>query len=67
MITQEDVYPTKPFNILTINGGGLQVISSLSILSQLLNILAAHNGIPPEQALRPCDVFDTIVGIGTNR
>lgn len=37
--------PTKPLNILTIDGGGLQAISTLLILDELLNAVARNNGV----------------------
>ena len=55
--------PTKPLKILTIDGGGLQGISTLLILHKLLNAIALNNGSPDSKP-RPCDVFDVIAGIG---
>jgi hypothetical protein len=55
--------PSKPLKILTIDGGGLQAISTLLILDELLNTIAKTNGVPHRKP-RPCDVFDTIAGIG---
>ena len=55
--------PEKPLKILTIDGGGLQGISSLLILDRLLNAIARNNGVPDSKP-RPCDVFDVIAGIG---
>jgi len=55
--------PTKPLKILTIDGGGLQGISSLLILDKLLNAIAPSNQDPNSRP-RPCDVFDVIAGIG---
>ncbi|MCJ1419662.1 hypothetical protein MMC32_006018 [Xylographa parallela] len=72
--------PLKPLKILTIDGGGLQAISTLVILDKLLDTIAKVNGVP-ERRPRPCDVFvshepqhplptradhrqDTIAGIG---
>lgn len=55
--------PTKPLKILTIDGGGLQGISTLLILDKLLSAIARNNGVP-ESKPRPCDVFDVIAGIG---
>ena len=54
---------TKPLKILTIDGGGLQAVSTLLILNELLEKIAEQNGVP-ERKPRPCDVFDTIAGIG---
>ncbi|MCJ1265112.1 hypothetical protein MMC22_004987 [Lobaria immixta] len=54
--------PTKPLKILTIDGGGLQGISTLLILDKLLNAIAQNNGVPDRKP-RPCDVFDVIAGI----
>jgi hypothetical protein len=56
--------PPKPLKILTIDGGGLQAISTLLILNKLLVNIAQNNRIP-HQKPRPCDVFDVIAGIGT--
>src|SRR5215471_8870465 len=53
----------KPLKILTIDGGGLQAITSLLILDKLLAEIAANNKVPHLKP-RPCDVFDTIAGIG---
>lgn len=55
--------PEKPLKILTIDGGGLQAISSLLILDKLLDTIAKTNKVPYRKP-RPCDVFDTIAGIG---
>lgn len=55
--------PEKPLKILTIDGGGLQGISTLLILDKLLNAIARSNGVPHSRP-RPCDVFDVIAGIG---
>lgn len=54
---------TKPLKILTIDGGGLQAISTLLILDELLSAIAKNNGVQQRKP-RPCDVFDTIAGIG---
>ena len=54
--------PTKPLKILTIDGGGLQGISTLLILGKLLDKIARNNRVP-ESELRPCDVFDVVAGI----
>ena len=55
--------PTKPLKALTIDGGGLQGISTLLILDKLLSAIARNNGVPDSKP-RPCDVFDVIAGIG---
>lgn len=55
--------PGKPLKILTIDGGGLQGISTLLILDKLLSAIARNNGVPDSKP-RPCDVFDVIAGIG---
>jgi hypothetical protein len=55
--------PSKALKILTIDGGGLQAISSLLILDKLLDSIAKNNNVPHRKP-RPCDVFDTIAGIG---
>jgi len=54
---------SKPLKILTLNGGGLQAISTLIILDKLLKSIAQKNGAPHRKP-RPCDIFDTIGGIG---
>ena len=56
---------TKPLRILTLDGGGLQAISTLLILSNILDAIAKQNGVPKKEKPRPCDVFDVIAGIGT--
>ncbi|MCJ1379864.1 hypothetical protein MMC17_002967 [Xylographa soralifera] len=48
--------PLKPLKILTIDGGGLQAISTLVILDTLLDTIARVNKVP-ERRPRPCDVF----------
>ena len=55
--------PEKPLKILTIDGGGLQGISTLIILDKLLGAIARNNGVQDSKP-RPCDVFDVIAGIG---
>ena len=57
-------HPPKPLRILTIDGGGLQGISTLIILKELLYSIAHQEG-PSARTPRPCDVFDVIAGIGT--
>jgi hypothetical protein len=54
--------PGKPLKILTIDGGGLQAISNLLILDKLLDTIASNNHAKVKP--RPCDIFDTIAGIG---
>ena len=56
---------TKPLRILTLDGGGLQAISTLLILNNILEAIAKQNGVPKQKKPRPCDVFDVIAGIGT--
>ena len=56
--------PSKPLTILTLNGGGLQAISTLMILDKVLKKIAQEKGIPEDRKPRPCDMFDTIGGIG---
>ena len=53
----------KPLKILTIDGGGLQAIATLLVLDKLLDAIAIRNG-ETNRRPRPCDVFDTIAGIG---
>lgn len=55
--------PAEPLRILTIDGGGLQAISSLLILGKLIKTFAQSSGTS-NSSLRPCDVFDVIAGIG---
>lgn len=55
--------PKKPLNLLTIDGGGIQGISTLFILDKLLGAIAQNNGVIDSKP-RPCDVFDVISGIG---
>jgi hypothetical protein len=55
--------PPKPLKILTIDGGGLQAITTLLILDRLLHTIAKNNKVL-NQKPRPCDVFDAIAGIG---
>lgn len=47
--------------ILTIDGAGLQGVSTLLILNEVLTAMGKQNG---GRKPRPCDVFDTIAGIG---
>ena len=54
--------PSRPLKILTIDGGGLQAISTLLILDQLLDTIKEQNGAAVKP--QPCDVFDVITGIG---
>ncbi|CAD6565784.1 MAG: hypothetical protein ASARMPREDX12_006770 [Alectoria sarmentosa] len=56
--------PSKPLNILTLDGGGLQAISTLTILNKVLERFVEEHGLLGKRQLRPCDVFDTIAGIG---
>ena len=50
--------------ILTIDGGGLQGVSTLLILNEVLERIGKkQNGENPKKP-RPCDVFDIIAGIG---
>lgn len=56
--------PAKLLRILTIDGGGLQAITTLQILDKLLSAVAENNGITDSKP-RPCDIFDVIGGIGS--
>ena len=56
---------TRPLRILTLDGGGLQAVSTLLILNNILEAIAKQNGVPKKKKPRPCDVFDVIAGIGT--
>jgi len=53
----------KPLKILTLDGGGLQAIPTLTILDNLLDTIARNNKVSHRKP-RPCDVFDVIAGIG---
>ena len=57
--------PSKPLTILTLDGGGLQATTTLLILNKVLEKIAEENGLSGREKPRPCDVFDTIAGIGT--
>ena len=59
--TSDPTKASKPLKILTIDGGGLQGVSTLLILNEVLDTIAKQNGV---RKPRPCDVFDTIAGIG---
>lgn len=54
----------KHLKILTIDGGGMQGLSSLMILNELGDAIAANPGNKLGRP-RPCDIFDVICGIGT--
>ena len=56
--------PAEPLRILTLDGVGLQAISTLTILDNLLNVIAKLDKNPKAKP-RPCDVFDVIAGIGS--
>ena len=53
----------KPLKILTIDGGGLQAVSTLLILNKVLETIGKLHSNPPRKP-KPCEVFDTIAGIG---
>lgn len=53
----------KPLKILVLDGGGLQAISTLLILDDLLKAIAKQRGISDRKP-KPCEIFDTIAGIG---
>ena len=53
----------KPLKILTIDGGGLQAVSTLLILNKVLETIGKLHTNPPRKP-KPCEVFDTIAGIG---
>lgn len=53
----------KPLKILTIDGGGLQAVSTLLILNKVLETIGKLHSDPPRKP-KPCEVFDTIAGIG---
>ena len=53
--------PIKSLKILTLDGGGIQAIAQLLLLDELLLAIGRIHGTKPP---RPCDVFDTIAGIG---
>ena len=56
--------PSKPLAILTLDGGIVQGASTLLALNKVLEEIAQENGVPRAEKPRPCDVFDTIAGIG---
>lgn len=56
-------HKTKPLKILTLDGGGLQALSTLSILSKLCDAIAANKENDRKPA--PYELFDIIGGIGT--
>src|SRR5436189_6140485 len=55
--------------ILSLDGGGVKVISSLYMLKELMAQVKRQNRVDhpnePLSALRPCDVFDLICGTST--
>lgn len=53
----------RPLKILTLDGGGLQALSTLSILSKLCDAIATNQGQDRKPA--PYELFDIIGGIGT--
>jgi patatin-like phospholipase/acyl hydrolase len=57
----------KPLRILSLDGGGIRGISSLYIIKEVMAQIkrAQRTANEPEQALRPCDVFDLICGTST--
>ncbi len=55
---------SKPLAILALGGGGLQAISMLMTLDKVLKKVDEKSGVSGSRKSRPCDVFDTIVGIG---
>jgi patatin-like phospholipase/acyl hydrolase len=57
----------KQLRILSLDGGGVRGISSLYILREVMAQIRRHQRMAnePEQALRPCDVFDLICGTST--
>lgn len=57
----ENHAPSKPLKILTLDGCGLQAIYRLFILNEVLEKIAKQNGVAKP---RPCEIFDTIAGIG---
>ena len=56
--------PDRPLKILTIDGGGLQAIATLLILDKVMDKIASKDVNGTFRRPRPCDVFDTIAGIG---
>ena len=55
---------SEPLKVLTLDGGGLQAISTLLILNKVLETIGKEKGVPVHRSPRPCDVFDTIASIG---
>ena len=56
--------PSEPLKILTLDGAGLQAISTFLILNKVLETIAQEKGVLGLRKPRPYDVFDTIAGIG---
>ena len=58
-----------PLRILSLDGGGVRGISSLSILKEVMRQIAqeyeADNPGSPELSPRPCEYFDLICGTST--
>jgi hypothetical protein len=55
--------PEKPLKILTIDGEGLQAITPLLLLDDLLETIRIENNTAEKP--RPCEVFDMIGGVGS--
>jgi hypothetical protein len=55
----------RPIRVLALDGGGVRGLSSLLILRELMERLAARIGITKLSSIRPCDYFDLIIGTGT--
>ncbi|KAJ9611424.1 hypothetical protein H2200_004608 [Cladophialophora chaetospira] len=54
---------SRPLKILTLDGGGLQALATLSSLTAVCRAIADHNGADRSPA--PHELFDMIAGIGT--
>lgn len=49
--------------ILALDGGGVRGLSSLMILDRIMNHVKSKRG--SKETIRPCDLFDLIVGTST--
>ncbi len=63
-MTDPSIPSKPPLRILVLDGGGLQVVSTLLILNEILKRKAEKEGKKIGQTQKPCDAFDVIAGIG---
>ena len=64
-VTNQALPPARTLRVLSLDGGGVKGYTTLLILQRIFRTLKNIAGLDDGLVLRPCDVFDLIVGTST--